>query len=295
MGEARLSTEWIRTPIITAAAVLGLFLCYLLTLPFLSSLTWAFVLSVVFLPMHRRIEGLTRQYNSLAAAVSVSMAMIVVLVPLALVGQQIVREAANGSVHLAGVLRTAEWREAIAAYPRLAEIVVWIEKQLDLAEVVSNLAAWLSSLSTSLLRGSVSQGINFVLTYYLLFYFLRDRDRAFLVIRSLSPLNPTEAKEVARRVVDTVQATVFGTLAVAAIQGTLGGLMFWWLALPTPVFWGVVMGLLAIVPVLGGFDAAKLAFFLLDPHPKMPNMQLTRSEAADIAAYISTLRSGRTR
>jgi len=38
------------------------------------------------------------------------------------------------------------------------------------------------------------------------------------------------------------------------------------------------------------FDANKLAFFLLDPHPKMPNMQLTRTEAADIAAYISTLR-----
>jgi mono/diheme cytochrome c family protein len=44
-----------------------------------------------------------------------------------------------------------------------------------------------------------------------------------------------------------------------------------------------------------GFDAAKLAFFLLDPHPKMPNMQLTRSEAADIAAYVSTLRSNRAR
>ena len=38
-----------------------------------------------------------------------------------------------------------------------------------------------------------------------------------------------------------------------------------------------------------GFDADKLAFFLLDPHPKMPNMALTRSEAADLAAYIATL------
>ncbi|MGD0633926.1 MAG: c-type cytochrome [Beijerinckiaceae bacterium] len=36
-----------------------------------------------------------------------------------------------------------------------------------------------------------------------------------------------------------------------------------------------------------GFDKAKLAFFLLDPHPKMPNMSLTRSEAEDIAAYIA--------
>jgi mono/diheme cytochrome c family protein len=38
------------------------------------------------------------------------------------------------------------------------------------------------------------------------------------------------------------------------------------------------------------FDAAKIAFFLLDPHPKMPNMELSRDEASDIAAYIKTLR-----
>ena len=35
-----------------------------------------------------------------------------------------------------------------------------------------------------------------------------------------------------------------------------------------------------------GFDTAKLALFLLTPHPKMPDMNLTRNEAADLAAYI---------
>ena len=38
------------------------------------------------------------------------------------------------------------------------------------------------------------------------------------------------------------------------------------------------------------FDAAKLAFFLLEPHPKMPSMGLSRTEAADLAAYIKTLK-----
>jgi mono/diheme cytochrome c family protein len=38
------------------------------------------------------------------------------------------------------------------------------------------------------------------------------------------------------------------------------------------------------------FTAEKVAFFLLDPHPKMPNFSLSRSESADIAAYIGTLR-----
>ncbi len=37
-----------------------------------------------------------------------------------------------------------------------------------------------------------------------------------------------------------------------------------------------------------GFDEHKLAFFLLDPHPRMPDMNLSRSEAADLAAYIGS-------
>ena len=38
------------------------------------------------------------------------------------------------------------------------------------------------------------------------------------------------------------------------------------------------------------FTPEKVAFFLLDPHPNMPNFPLSRSEAADIAAYIGSLR-----
>jgi mono/diheme cytochrome c family protein len=38
------------------------------------------------------------------------------------------------------------------------------------------------------------------------------------------------------------------------------------------------------------FDAAKIAFFLRDPHPKMPNMALSNPETADLAAYIATLK-----
>jgi len=38
------------------------------------------------------------------------------------------------------------------------------------------------------------------------------------------------------------------------------------------------------------FSPEKVAFFLLDPHPKMPNFPLSRTEAADLAAYIGSLR-----
>ena len=38
------------------------------------------------------------------------------------------------------------------------------------------------------------------------------------------------------------------------------------------------------------FSAAKIASFLLEPHPKMPNMALTPEETKDISAYIAEQR-----
>lgn len=82
---------------------------------------------------------------------------------------------------------------------------------------------------------------------------MRDRRAAQSMITAWLPLTPPETDQLLRRVFETVHATVYGTFAVAAVQGTLGGLMFWILGLPTPLVWGLVMGLLSIVPVLGAF------------------------------------------
>src|SRR5215510_4661140 len=45
----------------------------------------------------------------------------------------------------------------------------------------------------------------------------------------------------------------------------------------------------AVIAKRPDFDASRLANFLLNPHPKMPNMSLTRTEASDLVAYIATL------
>jgi len=93
--------------------------------------------------------------------------------------------------------------------------------------------------------------LTLIVTLYLLFYFLRDREVALNWLREMSPLSSSEMDRLFDRVADTIRATFYGTVVVAVVQGTLGGLMFWWLGLPMPVFWGVVMGLLAIVPLRG--------------------------------------------
>ena len=241
-----------RTLAILVATAFGLYLCYRLALPFLAALTWAVVLAIVLAPLHRRLQSRIRNTN-LAALVLAAAAAIIALTLLILVAQQLLREVASGAAYLENTVRTTDLPEIVGNHPRLLAAIAWIERQFDPAEAISSLAQWLTQQSTSLLRGSINQAISFVLTFYLFFYFLRDRERAVRQMMAFSPLRPSETIHVAARFVDTVHATIFGTVAVAAVQGTLGGLMFWWLGLPTPIFWGLVMGLLAIVPVLGAF------------------------------------------
>lgn len=238
--------------VVAAAAIAGVAVCVLMVWPFLGAITWALALAILFVPVHARIETRLRHPN-VAAMVSVAVLAIVVAVPAVFVVERLVNEAASGAVALQERVAAGELRTLLDSYPRLAPIGAWIERQLDLPALTSSVATWLSNVGATFVRGSVLQVVEIVLTFYLLFYFLRDRQAAKVMIHSWLPLTPHEAERLFRRVFDTVHATVYGTLAVAAVQGILGGLMFWMLGLPSPLLWGLVMGLLSVVPVLGAF------------------------------------------
>jgi predicted PurR-regulated permease PerM len=235
-----------------AATAVGIYLCYLMTVPFLPALAWALALAVLFAPLHRWVLSKLRRPN-LAAGICLVVIAIVVVVPVTLVTERIVGEAARGAETVKAMVDSGDWRHAFDAHPVIAPAGRWIEKQVDLPGAIQSVAAWLTNTGASLVRGSVVQLVGVVLTFYMLFYFLRDWRAALDAIRSLSPLSGTDIGRLFDDVFDTVHATVYGTFAVAIVQGALGGLMFWWLGLPEPVLWGVVMGLLAVVPVLGAF------------------------------------------
>jgi predicted PurR-regulated permease PerM len=235
-----------------AATVGGVYLCYRLALPFLAAFTWALALAVVFVPFQRWAESKVKR-PSVAAAISVLVIGLVVLGLAAFVGQRLIQEAGNSADLIKNKVASGEWRQVIAAHPRLVPFADWVERQFDLPGTTKDFANWLTTTAGAFVKGSMVQAVGFCLTFYLLFFFLRDRRAALQALRSLSPLTDLEMDRLFGRAGDTIYATIYGTLAVSAVQGLLGGLMFWWLGLPAPLLWGVMMALLAVVPVLGAF------------------------------------------
>lgn len=246
------SRSHVHTLVLMAVTVVGIYFCYRLAAPFFPALAWALALAVLFAPLHRWL-GSKVKYPNLAATICVLVVAVIVVVPATFVAERIIGEAARGAETIETMVESGEWRRALEAHPRVAPVGHWVEQQFDLPGMVNSASSWLTNTAASFVRGSVLQLIGIVLTFYILFYFLRDRVAALESLRSLSPLSELDTNRLFDGVVDTVHATLYGTLAVAVVQGTLGGLMFWWLGLPAPFLWGIVMGLLAVVPVLGAF------------------------------------------
>src|SRR5512141_357329 len=235
--------------VVTGASV---YFCYLLATPLFPALAGALALAVLFAPLHRRIESKLRHPN-LAAILSILVIAVVVVAPAIFVADRIIGEASRVAGNMNTMVESGSWRHILEDRPRLAPAGRWVEQYFDVPGVLETTASWLTDLATAFVRGSILQLIGVVLVFYMLFYFLRDRSAALDSFRSLSPLSKQDMNRLFGEIFDTVHATVYGTFAVATVQGVLGGLMFWWLGLPEPLLWGVVMGLLAVVPVLGAF------------------------------------------
>jgi predicted PurR-regulated permease PerM len=246
------SPSHVHALLLMTVTVVGIYICYKMAAPFFPAFAWALALAVMFVPLHRWLESKVKHPN-LAATVSVLVAALIVVVPAMFLAERVIGEASRGAGTIKTIVETREWRRVFEAHPLIAPFGNWLEQQLDLPAMVNNITAWLTSTAASFVQVSVMHLIGLALTFYILFYFLRDRIAMLESIRSLSPLSEADMNRMFAGVNNTVHATLYGTFAVAVVQGTLGGLMFWWLDLPTPLIWGIVMALLAVVPVLGAF------------------------------------------
>ena len=242
----------ISTWVLACGAGLGLVLCYLLAVPFIPALVGAFTLAVLFAPLDAHVRSAVR-LNGIAAALTSAIVALIVVVPTILIVGALLSET-DRSARLIGKLVDADaWTRAIDARPRLAPILRAINERFDIPELVKSATNWLAGWSGSFVQGSFTGLISLMLMFYFLFYLLRDREVITLAVESALPLTRPEFTTLSGRIENTIHATVLGMAAVSVLQGFLGGAMFWWLGLPAPAFWGVLMGLLAVVPFLGAF------------------------------------------
>lgn len=238
-----------------AAVLLVVYLCWRILFPFLPALCWAFGLAVIAGNVYRRLARVMAR--NLAASLTVVLSAVVVIVPAILLAGALVREATDlvNRITLDGGVQNLRANLEKSALAGAA--YRWLDSRIDLSreaiDLVRSLAGWASSAFSSLLTGTLRVISQVGVTLFILFYFLRDGDAILRKLRLAIPLPDSATRRLFARVAQVIRVSLCGKLVVASLQGMLGGLMFLWLGLPAPVFWGFMMAVLSVFPVIGAF------------------------------------------
>lgn len=279
--------HWPRTVALAALTVVAVVACAWLISPFLAGLTWGIALAVVALPAQRWLER-RLQPGNLTAGITTTLVVMLIGVPVGLVGWQLTAEAtraadevkaktseqAERAGELAAAKATSEAKpdaevteEAEAAkdevrrygWREYAEKVPYVGSslsQIDPAQVEARARDWLDKLlgsSFGVVKGAADAVLQSLVAVFVLFFALRDRASLLKQARGFLPVSAATADRIFARAADAIHSTVYGTFVTAVVQGVSGGLLFWWLGLPAPVLWGVVMTILGILPFVGAF------------------------------------------
>jgi len=239
------------------AAAIAFYLCWLMLQPFVEVLLWASVLVVVFYPVHKRLTARTKS-PGLSAALSSLLVIATILVPLTLVTWAVVNEVANVAQSVQDNVSSLLDPNS----PTTGRALKWLGKYVNVDQLRSqqyivgrlkSLSGQIAGQTLGVVGGLVGAVVEIFFVIFTMYYLFRDGEWITDWLRDVLPLEKAQSHEIFARMRDVISASVYGVVAIATVQGALGGLMFWLLGLPSALVWGVVMIFMSMIPVLGSF------------------------------------------
>jgi predicted PurR-regulated permease PerM len=243
-------------------ALMLMYLLYFILSPFLGTLVWAGAIGIITLPLHEKLLIRCKGREITAAALMTGTVVLAVILPLVGLIFTLSREAALAYQYLENAT-TNDSSLALGSILNHPAVIPWLERikpltsslSLDLdamllPAVKKGLAAMLN-YSTGIVKNFFEFLFKLILMVITLFFFYKDGatflERFWLVVAIREGLKAA--------IIDTVKrvlgAVMYGIVLTCLVQGTLGGLGFWVAGLPSPILFGALMAVCALIPLIG--------------------------------------------
>ena len=224
--------------------------------PFFFPIFWAAVIAGVFRPLYSRINGKLNRPN-LSTAILFLLIALILLLPAGIVGTlvfnesvQIYEKLSPDTKHMDRSIQRLINSIADNSIARLFHInkAMLIAKTTEVAQGITN---YIFVHLTDLTQNTLGLLVKFAIMLYTLFFFVRDGERFLRTAMKILPLGMGREKFLYERFIVTARSTLKVTLIIGGIQGMLGAILFFVTDVEGALIWGLLMILMAIVPLVG--------------------------------------------
>lgn len=248
---------------LVTATFFGLILDYLL------AVFWAVVIAILFYGTYQKVLTKVKGKKNLASALTLTMILLLVVIPILLVSTAIVNEGIevygkvqSGELNIKEIVQSLQDRIPIGEQ-RLRKIGLNVEKVKDaVADGVTTISQNIGNQLLGLTQNLMGFVVQFFLMLYILFFFFRDGPELLQSLMRIMPLDDAKEWELMQRFASVARATAKGSMVVALVQGTIGGILFAAVGIPGALLWGVLMTVLSLLPIGSGLVWGPAAIIL---------------------------------
>ena len=254
--------------------VISIFFLGWLLWPFVSTIILAAVVTGVFSPVYSYFCKKMRA--SLASLLTCVLIFFIIFVPIVFFVGILSKEAYDVYLMAKGAVLSDNIRNLIEGSAVLEKANLFLSNfdikftGEELNKAISEAGRVIGLFLYEQARAITSNVLKFLANSFfmllIIYYLLIDKKRLHSFILNISPLHDDQDEKLFQKFKDMAGAVLIGNGLGGLIQGILGGIVFAAFGLKSPFFWGVIMGLVAFLPIVGIgviFIPAALYLFLV--------------------------------
>ena len=236
-----------------------LYLVWRIVAPLWQPLMWAVLLGALLAPSNARLARRLGNRPRLAAGLTTVGVVLLLLLPVLAIGAAVAAQAAQ----LLSRIDTQAIRSTsldLSHAPFLQKPLAWLEATVGISwgqiegwivAGTKHLLQVMASSGGAVMLGAIGTIVSFVLMLFVLFFVLRDGPTLAARVVRMVPIEAHLRGRLWRHLIDVTRAVFMGIGLTALVQGFLLGTGFAIAGLPSPLVFGVLGALFALVPVVG--------------------------------------------
>ncbi|MEK6983169.1 MAG: AI-2E family transporter [Nanoarchaeota archaeon] len=234
-------------------------LAFYMTKPFLTALITGAMIAYLSYPLYKKVVLYIKNKNIASLIVSILVVLLITL-PFFIVIGIVFNEAYSTYNSLSKHTLGTNFLKVVCDVKNgsicnaIKSFVGYLPKDnLDyyLQITIEKITGFLIASISKFLASIPSILINFFVMIFVVYYLLKDGEIIVARIKKILPLKKSHRQHVFERFHDVTYAVFYGNILIAILQGILGGIGFYALGVPSPVLWGFVMFLFALIPYFG--------------------------------------------
>ncbi|MEA3379153.1 MAG: AI-2E family transporter [Nanoarchaeota archaeon] len=222
-----------------ALFALLVYISYKMISPYIGSILLSLFIVYILYPIYQKIKPKIKN-DALSSFLMTLLVLILIILPLIFIGNILISETSSlYNSFYKGQLQTSMSNLFIGQFDSY------------IAPLLQNAANYLIKLTSSFLLSLPQKILGIIISLFVLYYSFKNGEKIVQKIKELLPLKNKNKKKIIDMFKNTMDATIHGTILFAILEGLFAIFGYWYFGLSTPILWGLLTGIIAMLPVIG--------------------------------------------